>query len=207
MAALRARLPGGPGGRPYFGPRPGPLSATHPARVDGDSSAPPASAPASSSASSSTGSGRKHRTHHHKPPASSSKPAGSPGKAAGSPGKNAGNSAPSTDPAANVPRVSVKAAANNGVDANSVCVKLSKNSFNVLGNVADGNNVGAFIATMTPTAGNAATSAANPTNSAAAPTSSAANPTSSAAAGGQNNNGQNNNGQNNNGRKHRTGRR
>jgi hypothetical protein len=53
---------------------------------------------------------------------------------------------------AKVAKVSVKADNNGGVDANSVCVELSKNAFNTLGNVANGNNVGAFIAQMTPIA-------------------------------------------------------
>jgi len=67
--------------------------------------------------------------------------------------QNAGQ-AQAVNAVAQVQRVSVKAADNDGVDPDTVCVKLSKNAFNTLGNVANGNNVGAFIATMTPKAAN-----------------------------------------------------
>ncbi len=78
--------------------------------------------------------GKKHHWKHHKPAkgAKSSAPAG-----------NAGTGKTATVKAA----VSGK---NGDVDPNSVCVELSKNAFNTLGNVGNGNNVGAFIATMTP---------------------------------------------------------
>jgi hypothetical protein len=61
-------------------------------------------------------------------------------------------------------RNSVKAAnvgKNDGVDPNTVCVELSKNAFNTLGAVGNGANVGAFIATMTPEAADASSSAAS----------------------------------------------
>jgi hypothetical protein len=90
-----------------------------------DSSAPPA--PGGSS-SSPAGGKKHHKPRHHKP-------------------------APTSQAAA--VKVSTKAAVsgkNGGVDPNTVCVQLSKNAFNTLGAVGNGNNVGAFIATMTPVA-------------------------------------------------------
>jgi hypothetical protein len=89
---------------------------------------------ASSSAPAPSGSagGKKHHHKKHQKPAKGGK---------------------SSAPAAAAKSVTVKAAVsgkNGGVDPNSVCVELSKNAFNTLGNVGNGNNVGAFIATMTP---------------------------------------------------------
>ncbi|MEU4245543.1 hypothetical protein [Actinoplanes sp. NPDC026619] len=154
---------------------------------NGATTAPPdgsaTTAPTASASASVGAGGGKHRTHRHKPAASgksggasasasadaASGKSRSAGAASGkSAGASKGSSAAtskvgatrSADPAASVPRVAVKAAANDGVEPNSVCVKLSKNAFNTLGGVADGNNVGAFIATMT-------TSAATATNATA----------------------------------------
>jgi hypothetical protein len=109
-----------------------PITAAAPAPSDSsaapapsDSSAPPA--PGGSS-SSPAGGKKHHKPRHHKP-------------------------APTSQAAA--VKVSTKAAVsgkNGGVDPNTVCVQLSKNAFNTLGAVGNGNNVGAFIATMTPVA-------------------------------------------------------
>jgi hypothetical protein len=93
---------------------------------------------ASASASGGTGTGQpgRHHRRHHRPSAS---PA----------------------PTVTAPAAAVKAAQagrNGGVDPNTVCVELSKNAFNTLGNSGNGNNVGAFIATMTPEAADPASS-------------------------------------------------
>jgi hypothetical protein len=103
-------------------------SATDPA--PSGSAADPA--PSGSAGGGQNQGGKKHhKPRHHKP----------------------ARSASSSAAAAKAPKVSTKAAVagkNGGVDPNSVCVQLSKNAFNTLGNVGNGNNVGAFIATMTP---------------------------------------------------------
>jgi hypothetical protein len=103
-------------------------SATDPAPSES------ASAPApSGSAGGSNQGGKKHHRRHHRPKSSAT--AKAPAKAAAA------------------KSVTVKAAVsgkNGGVDPNTVCVELSKNAFNTLGAVGNGNNVGAFIATMTP---------------------------------------------------------
>ena len=91
-----------------------------------------ASASAGASAPSGQGGGRKHRHHRTAAPATTTKPA------------TAAKAAP-------VAKADTSTS-NGGVNPNSVCVQLSKNAFNTLGNVGNGNNVGAFIATMTPVA-------------------------------------------------------
>jgi hypothetical protein len=125
---------------------------------------------------------KKHHRHHHKAPAS--KPAAAATASTAATESNA-------EKAAQVGKVSIKAAVNGGVDPNTVCVELSKNAFNTLGNVANGNNVGAFLATMTPTAaagsssaaGASATATAAPTASATATAAPTASASSSTAAG------------------------
>ncbi len=89
-----------------------------------------ASAPAPSGSAGGGNGGKKHHRRHHKPVKSS---------------------APAAKAAAKTATVKAAVAGKNGgVDPNSVCVQLSKNAFNTLGAVGNGNNVGAFIATMTP---------------------------------------------------------
>jgi hypothetical protein len=137
----------------------GPITAAA-ATTAAATTAPPA---AGAQAAGAQAGGRKHRKRHRARPA-----------------QNAGQ-AQAVNAAAQVQRVSVKAADNDGVDPDTVCVKLSKNAFNILGNVANGNNVGAFIATMTPKAANGRNASGQNAN-------------------GRNANGQNANGQNANGR-------
>ena len=114
-----------------------------------DSAPPAASDSATPSASDSTAAGASAT-----PTAgTSTKPAKKKRRHRGaSAGASATASATPTDPvaAANLAKVSIKASNNDGVDPNTVCVKLSTNAFNTLGNVGNGNNVGAFIATITP---------------------------------------------------------
>lgn len=152
---------------------------TDPASADPTATA--TSAPASSPASGKpTKPGKKH---HHHGKATPAKPAAKPTASASATESNA-------EKAAKVGKVSIKAASNGGVDPNTVCVQLSKNAFNTLGNVVNGNNVGAFLATMTPGAAGAG-------NGAGAGQSAAASPTASAtSAAGQAGNGQNAGGQN-----------
>ena len=102
-------------------------SASDPA-PSGSASAP---APSGSAGGGNGGNGgKKHHRRHHKPVKSS---------------------APAAKAAAKTATVKAAVAGKNGgVDPNSVCVQLSKNAFNTLGAVGNGNNVGAFIATMTP---------------------------------------------------------
>ena len=125
-------------------------SATTDPPASGQPTATATGQPTATATSGAPAGGKKHR-HHHRPPRSgqTTKPAAKP---------TTGASATESDAqkVAKVAKVSVKADDNGGVDANSVCVELSKNAFNTLGGVADGNNVGAFIATMTPVQGGAA---------------------------------------------------
>ncbi len=58
-------------------------------------------------------------------------------------------------------KTGVQADQNGGVDSNTVCVQLSKDAFDKAGNVGSGNNVGAFLATITST-GSAVKDAAVP---------------------------------------------
>ena len=119
-----------------------------------DSAAPSASDSAAPSASDSTGAGASATATPA--PGTSTKPAKKKhhhrSTAAAKAGANPAASATPTDPvaAANLAKSSVKASDNDGVNPNTVCVKLSTNAFNTLGNVGNGNNVGAFIATITP---------------------------------------------------------
>jgi hypothetical protein len=109
---------------------PAPSGSTADPAPSGSSSAP---APSGSAGGGNQGGGKKHHRKHHKPKSSATAKAPAQAAAAKS--------------------VTVKAAVagkNGGVDPNTVCVELSKNAFNTLGAVGNGNNVGAFIATMTP---------------------------------------------------------
>lgn len=150
-----------------------PASADPSASATADPTATATSAPPAGGASSAPAKpGRKHH-RHHKPAAT--KPAAKPTASAAKAETNA-------EKAAKVGKVSIKAATNKGVDPNTVCIELSKNAFNTLGNVANGNNVGAFIATITQSAAGTGAGAGNGGASATATAAPTATATASASA-------------------------
>jgi hypothetical protein len=128
----------------------GPITAAAPPSAD-----PSASASADPSASATAGGGHKKR-HHGRGGKKRAEPKGNAAKG------SANTKAADTTNAVNALKAKDVAKAakgdNDGVDPNTVCAELSKNAFNTLGNVANGNNVGAFIATMTPVADDSAAS-------------------------------------------------
>jgi hypothetical protein len=132
-----------------------------------------------------TGGNNGGKNNHHKPPrrGHTTKPAAKPTASASASESNA-------QKVAKVAKVSVKADDNQGVDANSVCVELSKNAFNTLGNVGNGNNVGAFIATMTVAQGGQAGGGAGNGGQASSGAGNGGQASSGAGNGGQTGNGQ-----------------
>jgi hypothetical protein len=136
---------------------PSPTASASPTATASASASAPASASASATASAtaSAGAGGKgghttgkggHKKERHRKPA----------KKTLAPSVNAAVNAVKAANAGKAP----SATKNDGVDPNTVCAELSKNAFNTLGASGNGANVGAFIATMTPVAADASSSAA-----------------------------------------------
>jgi hypothetical protein len=111
-------------------------------------SAAPTGAAPTSAAPTASAPGRKHHHHLTKRELEKLRQAAAAKKAAAEKASDAKTTKAAVE---SLPQVEV-AGANDGVDPNTVCTQLSKNAFNTLGGVANGNNVGAFIAQMTPVA-------------------------------------------------------
>jgi hypothetical protein len=101
-----------------------------------------------------TGTGR-HRRHRNQAAANAAADANAAAKTSTAKTSTARTSAAKTSTKARVLAADPNAP-NLGVDPNSTCVKIAKNAFNTLSGSGNGNNVGTFIATMTPVADGAA---------------------------------------------------
>jgi hypothetical protein len=119
-------------------------------------SAAPTDAPTSAAATSaapggSTAPGKKHTSKRAKKRQAARAAAAAAAAKNAAAATKAADAKKTADAVNSMPQVEV-AGANDGVDPNTVCTELSKNAFNTLGGVVNGNNVGAFIAQMTPVA-------------------------------------------------------
>lgn len=137
---------------------PSSAAPTTSAPADPSSAAPtadPSAAPTSAAPSASAGApGKKHhltRRELERLRQLAAKKRAAERRAKAAAAKKSAEAKKTLDAVKSMPKVEV-AGANDGVDPNTVCAQLSKNAFNTLGNVVNGNNVGAFIAQMTPEA-------------------------------------------------------